>query len=62
MVDISIRSDTERMFGLVAETEGGAVFLGIKLRQKLRLTKEEALALCDEARKKGLSVQDLTDL
>lgn len=61
MVDISIRHDTGSMLGLVAETERGASFLGIKLRQRVRYTKGEVLANCEDARGKGLNVADLTD-
>ena len=46
---------------LVAESKEGASFLGVGLRQKVRLTKAEARAICEDARKKGLKVEDLTD-
>jgi hypothetical protein len=61
MVDISIRDDAGPMLGLVAESEKGASFLGIKLRQKVRHTKAEVQASCEDARKRGLKIQDLTD-
>ena len=60
-VDISIRDDAGPMCALVAESKAGASFLGIKLRQKVRQTKAEARANCEDARRKGLKVEDLTD-
>lgn len=61
MVDISIRDDAGPMRGLVAESKEGASFLGIEQRQRVRLTNAEVRAICEDARKKGLKVEDLTD-